>query len=157
MTTMNPVEQFHWVPVLYPVADAFAGTVNTDIVKCESAVGVLFQITKGVGATGTSTITVDACDNVTPSNTTAVAFRYRISTTPDTWGAWTEATATGFTTTAGSNQMYQVFVPAAALAGAGYGYARLTAVEVVNNPVLGGVNAAVVCPRYQPVPATLLT
>jgi hypothetical protein len=157
MTTMNPVEQFHWVPVLYPVADAFAGTVNTDIVNCESAVGVLFQITKGVGLTGTSTITVDACDDGTPTNSTAVAFRYRISTTPDTWGAWTEATSTGFTTTAGSNQMYQVFVPASELAAQGYGYARLSAVEVVNNPVVGCVNAAVVCPRYQPVPATLLT
>ena len=157
MTTMNPVEQFHWIPVLYPVADAFAGTVNTDIVNCESAVGVLFQITKGVGATGTSTITIDACDDVTPTNSTAVAFRYRTSTTPDTWSTWTEATATGFTTTAGSNQLYEVFVPASELAAQCYGYVRQTATEVVNNPVLGGVNAAVVCPRYQPVPATLLT
>lgn len=157
MTSMNPVEQFWPIPVLYPVADAFAGTVNTDIVNCESAVGVLFVITKGVGTTGTSTITIDACDDVTPTNSTAVAFRYRASTTPDTWGAWTEATSTGFTTTAGSNQLYEVFVSAAALAEQGYGYVRLTAVEVVNAAVLGGVNAYIVCPRYQPVPATLLT
>ncbi len=157
MTTMNEVEQFHWVPGIYPVADAFAGTVTTDVVNCESARGVLFQITKGVGATGTSTITILAADDVTPTNTTAVAFRYRTSTTPDTWGAWTEATSTGFTTTAGSNQMYQCFVPASALAEQGYGYAQLQAVEVVNNPVVGCINIAVVGPRYQPVPATLLT
>jgi hypothetical protein len=157
MTTMNPVEQFWPVPVLYPVADAFAGTVNTDILRCQSSSGILFVITKGVGATGTSTITIDACDDVTPTNTTAVPFRYRISTTPDTWGAWTEAAAAGFATTAGSNQLYEVFVPASELAEEGYGYARLTAVEVVNNPVLGGVNAFLVSPTYQPVPATLLT
>jgi hypothetical protein len=154
---MNPVEQMWPIPVLYPVADAFAGTVNTDIVNCESAAGVLFVITKGVGTTGTSTITIDACDDVTPTNSTAVAFRYRISTTPDTWGAWTEATSTGFTTTAGSNQLYEVFVSASALAEQNYGYVRLTATEVVNAAVLGGVNAFIVQPRYQPVPATLLT
>ena len=153
---MHTVDDLHAVPVLYPVADAFAGTMNTDIVRVRGE-GVLFVITKGVGTTGTSTITVDACDDVTPSNTTAVAFMYRISTTPDTWGDWTQATATGFTTTAGSNQMYEVYCPADELAAAGYGYARLTAVEVANDPVLGGVNAYIVNPDYVVQPATVLT
>ena len=154
---MYTIDQFHWIPGIYPVADFMAGTVRTDVVNCESAVGVLFQITKGVGATGTSTITVSACPDVVPSARTAVTFYYRASTTPDTWGAWTAAAATGFTTTAGSNQMYQVFVPAAVLSALGRAYCELTAVEVVNNPVVGCINIAVVQPRYQPVPATLLT
>lgn len=153
---MKNVEKFHAVPVLYPVADAFTGTVNTDIVKCAGE-GVLFEITKGVGATGTSTITVDACDDVTPSNTTAVAFQYRASTTPDTWGAWTQATSSGFTTTAGSNQMYQIYVEGSLLAEQGYGYARLTAVEVVDSPVLGGVTAYIVTPIYATLPFSVLT
>ncbi|MCP4567973.1 MAG: hypothetical protein GY841_10375 [FCB group bacterium] len=153
---MKNVENFHVVPVLYPVADAFDGTVNTDIVKCAGE-GVLFEITKGVGTTGTSTITIDACDDVTPSNTTAVAFMYRASTTPDTWGAWTQATAAGFATTAGSNQMYQMYVEGGELASEGYGYARLTAVEVANDPVLGGVTAYIVTPHYAPLPYTVLT
>ena len=59
--------------------------------------------------------------------------------------------------TAGSNQIYQVFVPAANIAALGRTYAELTIVEVINDPVVGCVLTAVVQPRYQPVPATLLT
>lgn len=154
---MNILEQLHLIPVLYPVADAFAGTVNTDIVKCQSAVGMRFTIIKGVGATGTSTITIDACDTAVPGTATAVAFQYRISTTPDVWSVWAQAAAAGFATTAGSNQAYEIFVRAADLGALGFEYARLTAVEVVNNPVTGCVNCEVLQPRYQPVPATLLT
>lgn len=154
---MYTLEQFHWVPGIYPVADFMAGGNSTDIVRCESAVGVLFQITKGIGAAGTSVITIDACSTVGPAATAAVPFQYRVSTTPDTWGAWTQATATGFGTTAGSNQMYQIFVPAAHLAALGYAYVRLTWAQLVAGTVVGCINMAVVQPRYQPVPATLLT
>ncbi len=56
-----------------------------------------------------------------------------------------------------SNQMYEIFIRAADLAAFGFAYARLSMVELVNNPVIGGINCAVVQPRYQPVPATLLT
>jgi len=156
---MYVLEQLHLVPGIYPVADFMAGTVNSDIVKCESAVGMRFTIIKGVSTatTGTSTITIQACDTVAPGTATAVAFQYRISTTPDTWGAWTQALAAGFVTTAGSNQAYEIFVPAANLAALGFAYARLHAVEVVDDPVVGCVNIEVVQPRYQPVPATLLT
>ena len=80
---MQHLDKEHLIPGIYPVADAFAGTAATDIVECMSAVGVVFDIVKGVGTTGTSTITVLACDDTTPSNSTAVAFMYRASTTPD--------------------------------------------------------------------------
>jgi hypothetical protein len=156
---MNVLEQLHLVPGIYPVADFMAGTVTTDIVNCESATGVVFWIFRGDATAGTETgtVTVEACDTVVPGTATAVAFRYRISTTPDTWGAWTEAAAAGFTMTAGDNQLYEVFVPAANLAALGYGYARLKIVEVINDPVVGAILMAVVNPRYQPVPATLIT
>lgn len=151
---MNIFEKLHAIPVLYPVADAFSGTINTDIVNVKGE-GVMFVITKGVGATGTSTITIDACDTVGPANTTAVAFMYRISTTPDTWGAWTQATVTGFVTTAGSNQMYEIYIDASELAAEGYGYARLTGVEVVQSAVLAGVNAYIIT-SYVPQGTSLL-
>ncbi len=153
---MEILERLHFVKGLDPIADAFAGTVYTDIFKVEGegALGIRYH---GVGTTGTSTIIAQACDNVTPSNTTDVAFMYRISTTGDTWGNWTQATATGFTTTAGSSQMYEMFVPASELAAAGYGYCRFKFVEVADDPVLGGVLCAVVNPRVQPVAATVIT
>ena len=156
---MNMLENLHVVPGIYPAADFMAGTVTTDVVKCQSASGVVFWIFRGDATAGTETgtVTVLGCDNVTPSNTTAVAFQYRISTTPDVWGAWTQATATGFVMTAGDNQVYEVFVPAANLAAIGYAYVQLQIVEVINDPLVGAILMAVVNPSYQPVPATLLT
>jgi hypothetical protein len=157
---MKILDQLHIVPGIYPVADFMAGTVQTDIVNCESAVGVVFWIFRGDATAGTETgtVTVQACDTVVPGTATAVDFQYRVSTTPDTWGAWTQATAAvGFTMTAGDNQVYEVFVRAADVAALGFGYVRLQIVEVINDPVVGAVLMAVVQPRYQPVPATLLT
>lgn len=147
--------KLHFIKGLDPVADAFAGTVASDVVKalCEA---VMFVIVKGVGATGTSTITVEACDDVTPSNSTAVPFMYRICTSGDTWGDWTRATAAGFTTTAGSSQRYQVLVESAELAGENYGYARLKSTEVVDSPVLGGIEVILINPRDAEVPASMI-
>jgi len=152
---MQSVSKRHAIPVLYPVADALAGTVTTDVVEVMGE-GVLFEITKGVGATGTSTITVLSCDDVTPTTTAAVAFMYRVSTTPDTWGDWTQATTAGFALSAGSNQMYQVYVNAQALAANNYGYAQLSAVEVVNSPVAAGINAYIERLRYADSPESLI-
>lgn len=152
---MQSVSKRHAIPVLYPVADAFSGTVTSDVIEAQGE-SVLFEITKGVGATGTSTITVLSCDDTTPTTTAAVAFQYRISTTPDTWGAWTQATTAGFTTTAGSNQMYQIWVNAQKLAANNYAYVQLKAVEVVDSPVLGGINAYVENTRYQDQPTSLI-
>lgn len=152
---MQIVDRLHAIPGIYPVADAFAGTVTSDVVEVQGE-GVLFEIIKGVGATGTSTITVLSCDDTTPTTTAAVAFMYRASTTPDTWGAWTQATTAGFATTAGSNQVYQIYVDAQKLAANNYGYAQLQAVEVVNSPVVGAVMAYIVNPRYQVQPQSLI-
>lgn len=148
-------QEIHWVKGIDPVADAFDGTVNTDIFELWGR-EALFMIYKGVGLTGTSLITIDACDTIVPGATTAVPFRYRICTATDAWGAWTAATAAGFTTTVGSSQMYEIRVDAADVGAAGYGYVRLTAVEVANNPVLGGVLAGVCGLRYREQPESLI-
>lgn len=152
---MQSVSKRHAIPVLYPVADALSGAVATDVIKALGE-GVLWEITKGIGATGTSTITVLSADDVTPSNSVAVAFMYRISTTPDVWGDWIQATATGFVTTVGSSQMYQVYANAQTLAANNYGYAQLIATEVVDSPVAAGVNAYVENLRYANSPESLI-
>lgn len=143
---------------LAPVADAFSGTVRSDVFNMKNYHGCTFYVYKGVGTTGTSTITVNACDNTTPSNRTAIPFRYRANTTSDTWGAVTAATTTGFVTTAGSNHIYEIIVDGDELGDTGYGYVELTAVESVDDPVLGGILWVGHEPRYpQDVPATALT
>ena len=147
----------HVVHGIAPVANAFAGTVYTDIFNMKNQHGCKFLIYKGVGTTGTSTITVEACDDVSGSNVTAIPFRYRANTTSDTWGAVTTATTAGFATTAGSNHMYEIIVDGDELGDTGYGFIRLKAVEVVAAAVLGGVLFIADTPREpQDVPATVL-
>jgi len=139
---------YHVVNALAPVADAFAGTVYTAPINMESFHHVSFIIQTGVGATGTSTITVLASDDISRTHTTAIPFNYQECVSGDTFGATIAATTAGFTTTAGSNKMYKIEVDNQALASTGYGYIALKAVEVVNDPVLGGVLAVLTEPRY---------
>lgn len=136
-------ERNHIVTGLAPVADAFSGTVYSDVVDASEAGRVTFVVGWGVGATGTVTLTVEACDDTTPSNTSAVAFKSRRisdTTTSDVPGAATDRTSSGFTTTAGSNQKYLIEVDPAVLAASGYRYVRLKSVEVTDSPILGYID-----------------
>lgn len=135
------MELTHLVKGLDPVADAFAGTVYSDIISMRNQKTIDLVIYKGVGATGTSTITIEACDDVSGSNVSAVEFWYQAITSGDTHGAITKATTSGFVTTAGSSQLYRIRVDASALASSGYPFVRLKAVESVDSPVLGGILA----------------
>lgn len=141
-------EMHHFVKGIDPVADAFSGTVTTEVVNMKNYGRVTWVIYKGVGLTGTSTITVEACSNKAASVVSAVPFKYRAITTGDTMGALLDATAAGFTTTAGSSQLYVVGIDEEALAASGYNYVRLKAVEVVDSPVLGGILCITSQPRF---------
>ena len=146
---MYLMSELHLVKGLDPVADAFAGaSVYSDVVNMEGFHNCLFIVHTGVGATGTSTFTVQACDDVTPSNRTAIAFHYREITTGDTEGAITAATDTGFVCTAGSSKILAIEVESQALAASGYGYVQLKAAESVDSPVLGGILIVMGNPRY---------
>ncbi len=150
----------HFVNALPPAADAFddsGGTVYSDIIKV--AGGALeFIVITGVGATGTSTFTVEACDDVTPTTNTAIADWYYKEITSDPGDVdWTRATVAGFTRTAGSNAMFRILIPAGIVGAQGVEYARLAAVEVVDSPVLGGILARIIETYHQPQTTTVLT
>ena len=147
---------FHLVNALPPVADIEEGGMLSDVVNAQGA-GILFVYYTGVNAGGDSTITVQACDTVTPRNTTAVPFIYRANVATDVWGAWTAATTAGFTSSQVSNAVHQIYVDGAELAEEGYGYARLVGVEDTDNTCLGGILAFVLKGRYEVAPATLIT
>jgi hypothetical protein len=137
----------HIVKGLDPVADAFDSTVYSDVVHMAEYAAARFILYKGVGATGTSTLTIEACDNANGDNPTAVPFKYQKYTGADDLpGAVTAALAAGFATTAGSSQLYVLEVDAQSLGA--QGWARLKAVEVVNSPVLGGVLIELLGARY---------
>lgn len=142
------MERLKFAKGLDPVADAFdnATVPVSDVYNMAGHGRGLFVIYIGVGATGTQTLTVEACDNVTPSNTTAIAFWYREILTGDTDGAITRAAAAGFTTTAGSSKIILAEVEAKDIAAASvnstYGnhFVRMKqTAEPVNSPCLGGI------------------
>lgn len=150
-------ETNHLIKGLDPVADAFSATVSSDVVNMKSHGHVTFIVYKGVGTTGVSTVTVEACSDVTPSATSAVAFRYRAITTGDTPGTLTDATSSGFSTTAGSSQMYVIEVDNKVLCDSGYGFIRLKMVETVDSPVVGAIFIVLSQPRYgQNIQATAI-
>jgi len=143
------LEQFRFVNALAPVADAFSGTVYPTGFNMKAAGRIAWLVVKGVGATGTSTITVLAGSDTSPISETAVEFYYRrIAANNTTVGAVTAATTSGFVTTAGSSDMYIVEVDAKKLAASGYAYAHLKLVESVDSPVLGTVIAMATDLRY---------
>jgi hypothetical protein len=145
------LESMVFVKGLDPVADFFDATVlgTYPVVNFRSLDKVLFIIYKGVGTTGTATITVNACDNTTPSNTTAIPFFYRrCDNTSDTQGTITRATASGFATTAGSSEVYVIEVNKEDLASTGYGYVQLGVAEVVDSPVIGSMLTVGVSVRH---------
>lgn len=148
MSTGNFSARSHFEVGIAAVADAFSGTVHSDVVSMKNHNRVRFIVHWGVGTTGTTLITVEACDDVTPSHTSAVPFYYRVTVAGSDPGAITAATASGFTTTAGSNQIIEAEVPAENLAASGYSYVRLTAVEQTNDPILGGVLIEMLEPRF---------
>jgi hypothetical protein len=71
------MEQLHFVKGIDPVADVFDTTQYSDVVDMSEYNRALFAIYIGVGATGTSTLTVEACDDIVPTNVSAVPFYYR--------------------------------------------------------------------------------
>jgi len=142
------LETTHYGIGLAAVADAFAGaTVNSDVFSMENYGLIEFIIHWGVGTTGTTVVTVEACDDFTPTTTSAIAFKYKRITSPDTQGALQAATSSGFTTTAGSNQIYVVQVEAAMLGSDGP-CVRLDCAESANDPLLGGILVVQSQPRY---------
>ena len=147
MSTGPHMYRSHFEVGLNAVADAFAGTVNSDVVSMKNHNRVKFIAHWGVGTTGTVTFTVEACDDVTPSNTSAIPFVYRVTVGGAAPGTITAATSSGFTSTAGSNQIIEIEVPAENLNASGYSYVRLHCVEVANDPLLGGILIEMLEPR----------
>lgn len=135
------MERLQFVKGIDPVADALSGTVYSDIVSMRNLRRVLFVVYGGVatGGTGASTFTVEACDDVSASNVSAIPFFSREIATTDVEGAITARASTGYVGTAGSSKITLIEVREDALAASGYGFVRLKAVESVNDPVVTAI------------------
>lgn len=147
----------HIIKGLDAVADAFSGTVYSDAVNLKDYHAGRFIVHKGAGATGTSTLTIEACDNANGDNPVAVPFHSQshIGGT-DVPADVVARSASGFNTTAGASQLYVLEVDSQRLP-AGKSWARLKAVEVADDPVLGGILIELFKPRYAAqVPASAI-
>lgn len=143
------LETFHVAKGIDPVADAFAGAdKRSDVYAMRDYESVLFIIYIGVGATGTSTILVNSCDDVVPTNRTAIKFYSRDILTTDVQSAITERAAAGYIPTAGSSKIVLIEVRAQDLVD-GDGFVEIEFDESVNSPVLGGVCALFGQGRYK--------
>ena len=132
------IEELKFIKGLDPVADAFAGTVNSEAISLGKYGRVVFGIYKGVGATGTSVVTVQFSSDAAQTSPTAVPFKYRRIASGDTGSTVTAAAAAGFTTTAQSSEIYLIEVDVNDVP-AGKPWVNMKLVESANDPVLGGI------------------
>lgn len=142
------IERVHSEIGIAAVADFAAGDVFSDVVNFKGYGRVVFLTHWGVGATGVVKLTVQACDDVVPTTTSAVPFHYRINNAGTT-GAVTAATAAdGVSNSAGSNQLIWIEAPVEALHASGYSFVRLSVDETTDSPLLGGVIVLLLDPVF---------
>lgn len=144
------IEEVHFVnamPTGAAMDDLYEGGFSTDIVNLSNYDRATWVIARGVGSTGTATITVDSCDTAAPGTATAIPFVYAVATSGDDLGAVTTATAAGYTTAAGAGSMVVVEVNSSELSGTNK-FARLTVTEGTDSPVSGSVVCIMSKPRF---------
>ena len=131
--------------------DIFSSSPASDVINMENWREVTFILIKNSGGTGTATVTVSSCDDNVATTTTDIAFKYRKITDPDdstvTHGDWTDATASGFTTAAEADVIYEIRVTSDDLSGTDK-YVRCTFTKVNSDPVYGAAFAILSDPRY---------
>jgi len=134
------LQNVKFVNALPPDADRFNGDPATDVINMRDYKHCTLILQTGAGSSGTAVVTVESCDNTTPSTTTAISFRYKKITSGDSEGDTTTATASGFTTTASANCVYMIEVDDSDLSGTDK-YVRLQLTEDTDSPVDAGVLA----------------
>lgn len=156
------------IPALVPVADAYAGGVTTDVFCMRDYHAGAFVIFQGaIEDTGISNlVTLLACDDAVPTNTSTMAFRrrtLRYSTTVDTWGALTAVTASGYNFNSNNtvaNCVHTVEFTADEVSGdgsSGYSFVQLSIAETANKTVTAGVTFYGLEGRYHGTPPGAVT
>ncbi len=135
-----------------PLADQFDTAIASDIVsmKKHNKIYFLYYWGTNAGTAGTEVLTVIPCNDTTPTlTTTAIPFRYKAVTQPDTNAAWVEAST--YTTAAIVSGLVIIEVNAENLplvSGVKYEYVKLVSTEAVNGAKLGGIIIIADEPRY---------
>jgi len=158
----------HVVAAFYPVADAFDGGIDTDVI-CLRNYGraTLVIMTGAIEDTAISNlVTFSACTDAAKAGATAMAWHRRFSlssTSVDTWEALTAVAAGGYNfadrSDAAANNIWVGEITAAEVAAAvsGAAFAYATIAETVNKTITASGLWILSEPRYpQPVPKTAI-
>jgi len=118
----------HYVALLAPVDIANAAT-GSDVVNVQALNWFEARILAGVITTDSLVITVEECDNTTPSNTTAIPFWYKknaaVGTDTEGDATYQSTAATGVTLTASDDGKSVTIAVDPRTMDAGYGYIRV--------------------------------
>ena len=108
-------EDMHVVLATAPV-DINGGATTSDVWSMANHAHASIIIMLGVTG-ATATVTIEECDNFTPSNTTAIAFASysELTAAGDTLGARTAVTSAGFTSSANNGVFYVIEIDASQL------------------------------------------
>lgn len=140
-----------------PDADVFAGGITTDVFNMEGFHKGAFLIHQGAieDANISNLVTLLACDDTTPSNTSTMAFRRRTYTaSTDAWAAAAAVAAAGYnfnSNNAVSNGIHIVEFTSDEVNADGansYSYVQLSVAETANKTVGGGILFFGLCPRH---------
>ena len=152
------VQNFPVEAGIFPVADAYNGDPDTDVISLDDAGGANFLLFEGAGGTGTVKIVAEACDDTVPTNTTAINFAYQVRNSGGQFGALarTSVASDGYTTEAGANKIVSIYIDARDLP-EGKPYVRLNLTEVANSPCAAAIIVILTEPGYRgfPMPSAL--
>ena len=143
-------ERYHVVGLASPV-DTTTTTVSSDVVNMENYHAVTFLVYFGTITGDTVVVTVEECDDVTPSNSTPIIFKYRESGatgTSDAWGDITAATVAGFTAAADDDDHILMIGIDASELSAGYPMVRVVADPGSSASAVEIAILAILDPRY---------
>ncbi len=135
-----------------PYADQFDTAIKSDIVSMVKYNKAYFLYYWGTnaGTTGIETLTIIPCDDASASATeTAIPFRYKACTQPDTNAAWVAAST--YDTAAIVSGLVVIEVNAENLptvSGVKYEYCYLQSTEDTNGAKLGGIIIIMDEPRF---------
>jgi hypothetical protein len=119
MKGINLAEQCHIVNILPP--QDVSGAVTSDVFSLENYAHATIIVTAGSTNADAGNVTIEECDDFTPTTDTAIAFSYYAETTAagDTLSAKTAATTAGIDVSGNDNITYVIEIDASQLT-AGY-------------------------------------
>jgi len=115
MKGINIAEQLHVVNILPP--QDVSGGVTSDVFSLENHQHATIIVTAGSTNANAGNVTIEECDDLTPTTDTAIAFNYYAETTDagDTLGARTAATTAGIDVSGNDNITYVIEIDASEL------------------------------------------